>query len=79
MHRKASAGRRLTIARSRPEISAEARMPEGADFAKIKRYVDERPPADPAEVVAVVAFISSPAASGVHGAIWTADGGVTVG
>lgn len=61
------------------EISAEARMPEGVDFAKIKRYSGERPPADPADVAAVVAFISSPAAKGVHGAIWTADGGVTAG
>jgi meso-butanediol dehydrogenase/(S,S)-butanediol dehydrogenase/diacetyl reductase len=61
------------------EISGEARMPEGVDFAKIKRYSGQRPPADPAEVAAVVAFISSPAASGVHGAVWTADGGVTAG
>jgi len=61
------------------EISAEARMPEGGNFAKIKRYSGERPPAAPAEVAAVVAFIASPAASGVHGAVWTADGGVTAG
>jgi NAD(P)-dependent dehydrogenase (short-subunit alcohol dehydrogenase family) len=61
------------------EISAEAKMPEGVDFAKIKRYSGERPPADPAEVAAVVAFISSPAASNVHGAVWAADGGVTAG
>ena len=61
------------------EISAEARFPEGADFAKIKRYSGERPPADPADVAAVVAFIASPAAKGVHGAVWTADGGVTAG
>jgi meso-butanediol dehydrogenase / (S,S)-butanediol dehydrogenase / diacetyl reductase len=61
------------------EISAEARMPEGVDFAKIKRYSGERPPADPAEVAEVVAFISSPEARAVHGAIWTADGGVTAG
>jgi len=61
------------------EISAEAPMPEGVEFAKIKRYSGERPPADPAEVAAVVAFITSPAASAVHGAIWTADGGVTAG
>jgi NAD(P)-dependent dehydrogenase (short-subunit alcohol dehydrogenase family) len=61
------------------EISSEARMPEGVDFAKIKRYSGERPPADPAEVAAVVAFLSSPAATGVHGAVWTADGGVTAG
>lgn len=61
------------------EISSEARMPEGVDFAKIKRYSGERPPADPADVAAVVAFISSPAGKGVHGAVWTADGGVTAG
>jgi meso-butanediol dehydrogenase / (S,S)-butanediol dehydrogenase / diacetyl reductase len=61
------------------EISAETRMPEGVDFAKIKRYSGERPPADPAEVAEVVAFISSPEARAVHGAIWTADGGVTAG
>jgi meso-butanediol dehydrogenase / (S,S)-butanediol dehydrogenase / diacetyl reductase len=61
------------------EISSEAPFPEGVDFAKIKRYSGERPPSDPAEVAAVVAFIASPAASAVHGAVWTADGGVTAG
>ena len=61
------------------EISSEATMPEGVNFARIKRYSGERPPADPSEVAAVVAFISSPAASNVHGAVWTADGGVTAG
>ena len=61
------------------EISADAPRPADIDYAKMKRYTGERPPADPAEVAAVVAFISSPAASGVHGAVWTADGGVTVG
>ncbi len=34
---------------------------------------------DPARVAEVVAFISSPAASAVHGAIWAADNGVTAG
>lgn len=61
------------------EISSEAPMPAGVDFAKIKRYSGERPPADPADVAAVVAMISSPEAKGVHGAVWTADGGVTAG
>jgi meso-butanediol dehydrogenase/(S,S)-butanediol dehydrogenase/diacetyl reductase len=61
------------------EISSDTRPPSDADYAKIKRYSGERPPADPAMVAAVVAFISSPAASGVHGAVWTADGGVTAG
>ncbi len=61
------------------EISTGTMPPGNADYAKIKRYSGERPPADPAEVAAVVAFIASPAASGVHGAVWTADGGVTAG
>ena len=61
------------------EIASGATLPADADRAKMRRYSGERPPADPAEVAAVVAFISSPQASGVHGAIWTADGGVTTG
>jgi meso-butanediol dehydrogenase/(S,S)-butanediol dehydrogenase/diacetyl reductase len=61
------------------EISTDTRPPADADLAKIKRYSGQRPPANAAEVAAVVAFISTPAASAVHGAIWTADGGVTSG
>ena len=61
------------------EISEATRPPADADYARIMRYSGLRPPADPGAVAAVVAFISSPAASGVHGAIWTADGGVTAG
>jgi meso-butanediol dehydrogenase/(S,S)-butanediol dehydrogenase/diacetyl reductase len=61
------------------EISTGTRPPEGADFAKIKRYSGTRPPSEAAEVAAVVAFISSPAASAVHGAVWPADCGVTAG
>jgi meso-butanediol dehydrogenase/(S,S)-butanediol dehydrogenase/diacetyl reductase len=61
------------------EISEATRPPADADFAKISRYAGQRPPANVAEVAAVVAFVSSPAASAVHGAVWTADGGVTSG
>jgi NAD(P)-dependent dehydrogenase (short-subunit alcohol dehydrogenase family) len=61
------------------EISEATRPPADADFAKIKRYAGIRPPSDVAEVASVVAYISSPAASAVHGAVWTADGGVTAG
>jgi hypothetical protein len=38
--------------------------------AKVRRYSGQRPPANSAEVVAVVAFKSSPLASAVHGAIF---------
>ncbi len=61
------------------EISTGTRPPADADYAKIKRYSGTRPPAEAAQVAAVVAFISSPAASAVHGAIWPADCGVTAG
>lgn len=61
------------------EISMGTMPPADADFAKIKRYAGQRPPADPAQVAAVVAFLSSPRAAAVHGAVWTADGGVTAG
>jgi NAD(P)-dependent dehydrogenase (short-subunit alcohol dehydrogenase family) len=61
------------------EISTGTRPPADADFAKIKRYSGTRPPAQAEEVAAIVAFISSPAASAVHGAVWTADCGVTAG
>jgi meso-butanediol dehydrogenase/(S,S)-butanediol dehydrogenase/diacetyl reductase len=61
------------------QISADTRPPADADFTKIKRYAGQRPPAEAAAVAEVVAFISSELASNVHGAVWTADGGVTAG
>lgn len=61
------------------EISMGTMPPADADFAKIKRYAGQRPPADPAQVATVVAFLSSPRAAAVHSAVWTADGGVTAG
>jgi NAD(P)-dependent dehydrogenase (short-subunit alcohol dehydrogenase family) len=63
----------------RTEISTGTSLPADADLAKVKRYSGERPPADAKQVAAVVAFISSPQAAAVHGAVWTADGGVTAG
>ena len=61
------------------EISEATRPPADADSALIRRYSGQRPPADVAEVAAVAAFLASDAASAVHGAVWTADGGVTAG
>lgn len=46
---------------------------------KIARYGGQRPAAEASEVAEVVGFLASPAASAVHGAIWTADGGITAG
>jgi NAD(P)-dependent dehydrogenase (short-subunit alcohol dehydrogenase family) len=61
------------------EIGEGVTRPDDIDFAKVLRYSGQRPPNEAREVAAVVAFVSSPAASAIHGAVLTADGGVTAG
>ncbi|MET0137659.1 MAG: SDR family oxidoreductase [Sphingobium sp.] len=61
------------------EIGEGNSMPEGIDMEKVKRYTGQRPATQAAEVAALIAFVASPQASAVQGAILTADGGVTAG
>jgi NAD(P)-dependent dehydrogenase (short-subunit alcohol dehydrogenase family) len=61
------------------EIGSGVTTPEGLDMAKVQRYSGQRGPARAEEVAAMIAFVASPAASAVHGAILAADGGVTTG
>jgi meso-butanediol dehydrogenase/(S,S)-butanediol dehydrogenase/diacetyl reductase len=61
------------------EIGEGNTMPENIDMAKVMRYTGLRPATQASEVAALVAFVASPRASAIHGAILTADGGVTAG
>lgn len=61
------------------EIGEGVPMPEGLDHAKILKYSGQRPPSQASEVAALIAFVASPAGSAVHGAVLTADNGVTAG
>ena len=61
------------------EIGEGVPMPDGLDTAKILRYSGQRPPSQAAEVAALIAFVASPAASAIHGAVLAADNGTTAG
>ena len=61
------------------EIGEGVAMPEGLDMAKIARYSGYRPASGAEEVAALIAFVASPAASAIHGALLCADGGATTG
>lgn len=61
------------------EIGEGNVMPEGIDMAKVQRYTGQRPATQASEVAALIAFVASAQATAVHGAILTADGGVTAG
>jgi len=61
------------------EIGEGVTMPEGLDMAKIQRYSGPRPPNEAEEVAALIAFVASPRASAIHGAVLCADGAATTG
>jgi NAD(P)-dependent dehydrogenase (short-subunit alcohol dehydrogenase family) len=61
------------------EIGTDVTRPDDIDVAKLMRYSGLRPASEATEVAAVVAFVSSPKASAIHGAVINADTGVTAG
>lgn len=61
------------------EIGADIVFPPNIQHEKLARYAGQRPAAEAIEVAQVVGFMASDAAAAVHGAIWTADGGISAG
>ena len=61
-----------------PQI-AKVGMPENADFDLIMRTAGLRGMAEPEDIAAVIAFIASDDARAIHGAVYMADQGKTVG
>jgi len=60
-------------------IAKNLRMPEGVDYALIKRYSGLRGLVEVDDVADMVAFLASDAARGYHGACVTIDRGITAG
>ncbi len=54
-------------------------MPDDLDFSLIQPYIGFRGMADAEELANVIAFVASPEASRIHGAIIPVDGGLTAG
>jgi NAD(P)-dependent dehydrogenase (short-subunit alcohol dehydrogenase family) len=63
----------------RTEIGEGVTVPEGLDRALIDRYSGERPANEPEEVAELIVFAASDKASAIHGAVLSADGGVSAG
>jgi NAD(P)-dependent dehydrogenase (short-subunit alcohol dehydrogenase family) len=60
-------------------IAANLKMPEGVDYALIKRYAGLRGLVEVDDVADMIAFLASDAARGYHGASITIDKGITAG
>ena len=60
-------------------LVATTAFPEDTDWTLIQPYMGYRKMSQPEEIAAVVAFVASPEASAVHGAIVSADCGITAG
>jgi NAD(P)-dependent dehydrogenase (short-subunit alcohol dehydrogenase family) len=54
-------------------------MPDDLDFSLMQPYIGFRDMADAEELANVIAFVASPEASRIHGAIIPVDGGLTAG
>jgi NAD(P)-dependent dehydrogenase (short-subunit alcohol dehydrogenase family) len=62
-----------------PMVSGMTAMPEGIDRDLVSRYAGLRPPNEPEDLVDLILFLASPRATAVHGAVFTADRGITAG
>jgi enoyl-[acyl-carrier-protein] reductase (NADH) len=60
-------------------IAANLRMPEGVDYALIKRFSGMRGLVEVDDVAEMIAYLASDAGRGFHGACVSMDRGVTAG
>jgi NAD(P)-dependent dehydrogenase (short-subunit alcohol dehydrogenase family) len=60
-------------------IAANLRMPEGVDYALIKRFSGMRGLVEVDDVAEMIAYLASDAGRGFHGACVTMDRGITAG
>lgn len=60
-------------------IASNIKMPEGVDYELIKRFSGMRGMVEVEDVADLIAFLSSSAARGYHGAVLSIDKGITAG
>lgn len=61
------------------EMVQRLEFPPDADQSLVARYIGIRPPSQPEDIVEPLLFLASDRARSVHGAIYTADNGITAG